>query len=304
VLRISQRTEGDTVVLLVEGRLAGPWVEELRHLLEPLVAAPSAVALEMAGVRFVDAAGERLLRDAISRGARLRRRSSFVAAVTSGAAASATTMGKTPGNARDRDQEVVEAVLAGDERAFVQLVERHHQAMIRVARCVGTQAVAEEVAQDAWVIVLRRLDSWEGRGSLKSWIFRIVANHAQARARHESRTIPFSALEDSVEEGERTVDEHLFHPSGHADFPGGFCKPPEDWRTDRLESREVLDKIREAIDGLPPMQRAVITLRDVAGCDSEEVCAELQVSSANQRVLLHRARRKVRAALDLYLTAA
>lgn len=305
MLRISQRTEGNTVVLLVEGRLAGPWVEELRRVMQPLVEASSTVELELADVGYVDPAGEVLLREAISGGARIRRRSSFVAAVTSGASAPTRDTRQASAEARDSDRDLVAAVLAGDEPAFVELVERHHRSMIRVARChVESDAVAEEVAQDVWAIVLRTIDGWEGRGSLRSWILRIVANQARDRGKRESRTVPFSALESSAEDGERALDHDLFHPQDHADLTGGFCQAPADWRTDLQESREVLSKIQEAIDGLPPMQRAVITLRDVVGCDSDETCAELQVSGANQRVLLHRARRKVRAALDAYLSVA
>jgi len=303
VLRISQRTEGTTVVLLVEGRLAGPWVDELRRVMEPLVEASSAIALELADVHYVDAAGEVLLREAIFGGAQIRRPSTFVAAVTNGTTAWTRLTRQVRSDAWDTDRDLVAAILAGNERAFVQLVERHHRAMIHVARChVESEAVAEEVAQDVWAIVLGTLDGWEGRGTLRSWIFRIVANQARDRGKRESRTVPFSALEAAAEDG--AVDADLFHPQDHADFAGGFCQAPADWQTDRLESREMLGRIQEAIDGLPPMQRTVITLRDVVGCGADETCAELQVSGANQRVLLHRARRKVRAALDAYLSVA
>src|SRR5271165_5121146 len=133
MLRITQRSEGDTVVLVAEGRLAGAWVEELRRVLQPLVDARSAVALELVDVGYVDAAGELLLREAISSGAQVRRSSSFVAAVLT-EVEQEPTPNKAPGNARgrDRDRELVDRVLAGEEHAFVELVEAHHVCMTRV----------------------------------------------------------------------------------------------------------------------------------------------------------------------------
>jgi RNA polymerase sigma-70 factor, ECF subfamily len=196
-----------------------------------------------------------------------------------------------------RDQAVVAALLRGDEAAFLDLVERHHRAMIRLARLhLGSEALAEEVAQDCWLLVLRRLRQWTGRGSLRSWIFGIVVNQARSRAVRESRTVPFSMVES--DDSERRSDA----VSIAGDWPWATDPTAVDgWRTDILERREVLDAIQTAIEALPPRQRAVITLRDVAGCDGAEACAALRLSEGNQRVLLHRARTKVRSAVEAHL---
>jgi RNA polymerase sigma-70 factor, ECF subfamily len=196
-----------------------------------------------------------------------------------------------------RDRAVVAALLRGDEAAFLALVNRHHRAMIHLARLhVRSEALAEEVAQDCWMLVLRQLGQWTGRGSFRSWIFGIVANQARSRAVRESRTVPFSMLEsDDTERCSGAVST------------GGEWQWATDAATveasgpDLLERQETLDAIQTAIEGLPPRQRAVITLRDVAGCDGQEACAVLGLSEGNQRVLLHRARMKVRSAVQGYL---
>jgi len=196
-----------------------------------------------------------------------------------------------------RDGAVVAALLRGDEQAFLSLVQQHHRAMIHLARLhLGNEAFAEEVAQDCWVLVLRRLGQWTGRGSLRSWIFGIVLNQARSRRARESRTVPFSTLE-SKENG----------PCSGAVSAGcswqwaSDAAAVEAWNPDALERREVLEVIHAAIEGLPPRQRAVIALRDVAGCDGREASAALCLSEGNQRVLLHRARAKVRSAVEDYL---
>lgn len=191
---------------------------------------------------------------------------------------------------------MVAALLRGDEAAFVALVKRHHRAMIQLARLhLRSEALAEEVAQDCWVVVLRRLGRWNGRGTLRSWIFGIVVNQARARATRESRTVPFSMLEA----------EDSRCPAGAVAADFSWRRAPDvsvdPWGRDSLERREMLDTIRAAIEDLPPRQRAVIELRDVAGCDGQEACAALRVSEANQRVLLHRARTKVRSVVERYL---
>jgi RNA polymerase sigma-70 factor (ECF subfamily) len=189
------------------------------------------------------------------------------------------------------------ALLRGDEAAFLTLVKRHHRAMIQLARLhLRNDALAEEVAQDCWIVVLRRLGHWTGRGTLRSWILGIVVNQARSRATQESRTIPFSMLErDGAQSGAGAVSD------GCGWQWATDVAPDDAWNRDSLERREILDTIRAAIETLPPRQRAVIELRDVAGCDGQEACAALRLSEANQRVLLHRARTKVRDVVEAYL---
>jgi RNA polymerase sigma-70 factor, ECF subfamily len=188
---------------------------------------------------------------------------------------------------------------AGDERAFETLVERYHGTMIAVARTyVKTRAVAEEVVQDAWVGVLKGLDRFEGRSSLKTWVLRILVNTAMTRGVREARSVPFSSLAPEGEEA--AVDPERFRAPGDA-FPGHWAGYPTDWSTlpeEALAGRETMATIRYAIEQLPLAQRQVITLRDIQGWSTDEVCDALQVSSGNQRVLLHRARSRVRAALE------
>ena len=195
------------------------------------------------------------------------------------------------------DPPVLAALLRGDEAAFLALVRRHHRAMIQLARLhLKNDALAEEVAQDCWVVVLRKLGQWTGRGTLRSWILGIVVNQARSRATRESRTIPLSMLErDGAQSGADAV-------SDGCEWQWATDVAPDDaWSRDSLERREILDTIRAAIEALPPRQRAVIELRDVAGCDGQEACAALRLSEANQRVLLHRARTKVRNVVEAYL---
>jgi RNA polymerase sigma-70 factor (ECF subfamily) len=199
---------------------------------------------------------------------------------------------------RTDDAELV-ALRAGDERAFLALVNRHHAAMVRVARLyVSSQALAEEVVQEAWLGVLKGLHQFEGRSSLKSWIFRIVANCAKGRAVREVRSVPLSSLAtDDEGEGGATVPADRFR--GDEDlWAGHWSRPPSAWQDDQLSSAQMAQAVREAIEALPASQRQVITLRDVEGCDSADVCELLGLSEGNQRVLLHRARAKVRAAVE------
>jgi len=202
--------------------------------------------------------------------------------------------------ASPEDLALVERLKAGDELAFMMLVEQHQAAMLRIARMyVSSQAVAEEVVQDAWVGILRGLDRFEGRSSLRTWMYRILANIAKTRGQRESRSVPFSSLAGNDLE-EPAVDESWFHPAGHG-AEGGWSTLPRDWRgfpEDRLLAGETLGVIRDAIEMLPPMQAEVIRLRDVLGWSSEDVRNALEISETNQRVLLHRARSKVRSALE------
>jgi RNA polymerase sigma-70 factor, ECF subfamily len=197
--------------------------------------------------------------------------------------------------------ELVQALRAGDEAAFRTFVDRYHASMVRLAMSfVSTRATAEEVTQEAWVGVLRGLDRFEGRSSLKTWIFRILTNTAKTRAVREGRQVPFSSLADP--EDEPAVDPSRFQGSGSR-WAGHWAAAPTRWETvpdARLLSGELRERLDGAIAALPPMQRQVITLRDVEGWSSDEVCNVLELSETNQRVLLHRARSKVRTALETY----
>lgn len=190
----------------------------------------------------------------------------------------------------------------GDSVAFEMLVDRLTPSMLRVARAhVSTQAVAEEVVQDTWLGVLRGLDKFEGRSSVRTWVFRILMNQAKTRGVREKRTVPFASLAADETDGEfNAVDAARFQPAGHR-VEGHWASPPPRWDEQpeaRLESRETISAIRDAIDDLPPAQRNVITLRDVEGWDAAEVCDALGLTEGNQRVLLHRARSRVRQALE------
>ena len=192
---------------------------------------------------------------------------------------------------------LVSALRAGDERAFAELVDMYSAGMRRFAlSIVRNGAIADEVVQEAWLNVLRGLERFEGRSALKTWIFRIVANTAKTRAERESRSVPFSAFANESADDEPAVDPARFRNPLH---PGGWTSFPEPW--ERLEARETRDVIAEAIEQLPPAQRLVISMRDVEGWSAEEVCNVLELSESNQRVLLHRARSKVRAALERHL---
>ena len=191
----------------------------------------------------------------------------------------------------------------GDELAFEALVDRHYATMLAVARgYVRTRAIAEEVVQEAWLSVLNGIDRFEGRSSLRIWIMRIVVNIAISRGEREARSVPFSAF--ASEEGdEPAVDPERFRDQSDG-FPGHWRAYPGNWAAlpdDALLGRETLDVVTSAIEELPDAQRVVITMRDVAGCSPEEVCGMLGVSDGNQRVLLHRARSHVRAALERHM---
>jgi RNA polymerase sigma-70 factor, ECF subfamily len=196
---------------------------------------------------------------------------------------------------------VVEALRAGDESAFRSLVREYGPSMLRVARMyVGSRAVAEEVVQEAWVAVLNGIGRFEGRSSLKTWIFRILTNIAKTRGQREGRSIPFSSLAPDGG-GEPSVDPDRFL-GDDSRFPGHWASPPRSFGPeDRLLSDETMAVVEAAIAELPPTQAIVISMRDVEGWSAEEACNALDISETNQRVLLHRARSKVRQALEDYL---
>jgi RNA polymerase sigma-70 factor, ECF subfamily len=197
------------------------------------------------------------------------------------------------------ERELVAALQAGDERAFATLVDRYHSTLVRVAMTfVRDRHVAEDVAHDTWLGVIRGIDRFRGESSLKTWIFRILTNIATSRAVRERRTIPFSALGG---DDDPAVDEERFHPVGHRSA-GHWATPPTSWPDQIVAAKETLDCIRAAIETLPAMQQRVITLRDVEGWSPDEICTVLGLTVENQRVLLHRARSKVRAAIERHLS--
>ncbi len=200
------------------------------------------------------------------------------------------------------DVAVVAALQRGDEAVFAELVTAYSSSLLRLAQdFVRTRSVAEEVVQETWLAVLNGIDRFERRSSLKTWVFRILVNTAKTRGVREARTVPFSALVD--EGNERAVPEERFRGADD-EWPGHWASPPRSLDTvpeERLLARETRGRIAEALATLPESQRVVVTLRDVAGWDADEVCEALDLSEGNQRVLLHRGRAKLRAALERYL---
>ena len=201
----------------------------------------------------------------------------------------------------DDDGRLLAALKAGDEGAFMAIVDAWGPGMLRLARMhVPTRAVAEEVVQEAWVGVLRGIDRFEGRSSLKTWAFRIVVNNAKTRGVRESRSVPFSSAGDGGEGP--SVDPARFRGSDDR-WPGHWAAPPEPFPEQALLERETRDVALRAIAALPSRQQEIVTLRDIEGFSSEEACNALDVSETNQRVLLHRARSKVRRALEEHVNA-
>lgn len=204
------------------------------------------------------------------------------------------------------DLDLIARLRARDEAAFMGLVERLQPALIRVARMyVQSQAVAEEVAQETWLGVLQGIDGFEGRSSLRTWIFRICANIAKTRGQREGRSVPFAALAGDDLDAPSLPESFFQGPDGP--HPNAWSSLPADWTgfpQARMESAELRRVIGRAIDALPPMQAEVIRLRDVLGWTSEEVRNALELSETNQRVLLHRARAKVRRAVEAYMESA
>jgi RNA polymerase sigma-70 factor (ECF subfamily) len=198
-------------------------------------------------------------------------------------------------SAADADGQLLERLRAGDEQAFVALVTRHRSAMLHLARSdVASSAIAEEVVQDTWVAVLRGLDGFAGRSSFKTWLLRILVNRARSTGVREQRSI---AIGDAAP----AVDRARF------DASGAWMAPPQHWvedSDDRLLAQGLAEQIQALLDELPPRQREVVMLRDVDGLSGEEVCEVLEISEANQRVLLHRGRSRLRQALELELARA
>ena len=206
------------------------------------------------------------------------------------------------------DRRLVQGLRDGDDAVYAELLRRWHPAMLRVARMyVRDRSTAEEVVQETWLAVLQGIDRFEGRSSLKTWVFRILTNRAKTRGGREARSVPFSALGGETEAGEPAVPEERFLSAEDPRAPHGWATPPRSWAQvpeERLEARETIDCIRMAIADLPDAQRTVIALRDIDGWSAAEVCDALEITDANQRVLLHRARSKVRLACEAQLEAA
>ncbi len=203
---------------------------------------------------------------------------------------------------------LVAALRAGDERAFALVVEQLNGPLLRLARLyVPNVAAAEEVVQETWLGVLRGLDRFEARSSFRTWVFRIATNRAMTRGRHERRDIPLSILLDPADDpGGPAVDPERFLAPGQQ-WAGHWAVPPERWAPDveaHLLAKETRALIEASIEDLAPAQRIVMTLRDVEGWDADEVCAALEITPGNQRVLLHRARSRVRAALERHFSPA
>jgi RNA polymerase sigma-70 factor (ECF subfamily) len=205
----------------------------------------------------------------------------------------------TPDSAGTDDRDLVAALRRGDQDAFAALVDRHYPAMVRLARSyVADRDAAEDVVQDAWLGLLRGLDGFAGRASLKTWLFGILVNCARSSRRRDWRALPFSALPEP--DDEPTIDPDRFHPEGHR-WAGHWSAPPDPWPEEHLLASEIGGYLAIALSHLPARQRAVLTLRDIEGWPPSEICALFDISKSNERVLLHRARAHIRRELELYL---
>lgn len=191
------------------------------------------------------------------------------------------------------DAELVARLRAGEEAAFVELVERYHSQLIRLAGSFLSRAeTAEDVAQETWLALLNGIDRFEGRSSVKTWLFQICVNRARTVGVREHRTVPVAEIGPAVD-------------AAHFTTAGDWATPPTAW-PDRLaeeaDDAELVVLIRRAVDALPPLQRAVVTLRDVQGLTGKQACELLSITEANQRVLLHRGREQVRLAMNRAVT--
>jgi RNA polymerase sigma-70 factor (ECF subfamily) len=198
------------------------------------------------------------------------------------------------------ERRLIDALRAGDEGAFIELLRLHGPAMLRVARSyVSSHAVAEEVVQETWLAVIRGIHRFEERSSLKTWLYRILTNTAMTRAEREGRSAPFSSLAGDDPDEPAVDPDRFLGPEGR--WPGHWASPPRATPEQALLAKEARERIQAAIERLPGTQRLVITLRDVAGLESGEVCDLLDLSEGNHRVILHRARSRVRESLEAYV---
>jgi RNA polymerase sigma-70 factor (ECF subfamily) len=191
--------------------------------------------------------------------------------------------------AMDTDSLLLRRLRDGEEQAFTLLVERYNPALLRLALSfVASRAVAEEVVQDTWLAVLRGLGRFEERSSLRTWMFTILVNRARTTGVREARSVPLA-------DAGPAVDASRFGPSG------AWAAPPEHWieeAENRVDAVKLSELLRGGLDGLPPRQREVVLLRDIEGLSSAEACSVLEISEANQRVLLHRGRSRLRQLLE------
>jgi RNA polymerase sigma-70 factor, ECF subfamily len=199
------------------------------------------------------------------------------------------------------EQELIGRLRKGDESAFDELVNKHHGALIRMAMShVADREVAEEVAQDTWMAVIESLNRFEGRSSLRTWIFGILIHKAKDRGIREKRHTTFSAFKSFDNEHDEAVDPMRFHQSG--EWAGHWAFPPQPWDDQTpeklLASQQAVTAMQEAIAALPPTLREVLILRDVEGVESREVCELLEITETNLYVRLHRARERVRQAVE------
>ncbi len=205
---------------------------------------------------------------------------------------------------RSAEADLIDRLRGGDEAAFVCLVNAYSASLRRFALAfVPNDAVAEEVVQETWLAVLTGIARFEGRSSVKTWIFKILANRAKTRAIRERRTINFSELGDPFEPDQPAVDPARFLPASHPTWPGHWASPLDTWSAsaeDAVVGRETMGVLQRELDRLPASQRVVVALRDVQGWPAAEVCEVLGLSEANQRVLLHRGRSRLRGVLENY----
>jgi RNA polymerase sigma-70 factor (ECF subfamily) len=205
---------------------------------------------------------------------------------------------------RSAEADLIDRLRGGDEATFVCLVNSFSASLKRLALAfVSTDAVADEVVQETWLAVLTGITRFEGRSSVKTWIFKILTNRAKTRAIRERRTINFSELEDPMEPDRPAVDPTRFLPAAHPTHPGHWASPLEAWSAsaeDAVVAREMMGVLEREMDRLPPAQRVVVALRDMHGWPAAEVCDVLGLSEANQRVLLHRGRSRLRGVLEAY----
>ncbi len=198
------------------------------------------------------------------------------------------------------DPEFVDRLRRGEHDAYRALVRRFHASLVRfAASIIGSHAQAEEVVQDSWIAVYSGVGRFEGRSSLVTWIFSIVMNRARTRVSREGRTVGLGALMEGTSPSERGVPLSEFKPDGH------WVEVPRLWdelNPERIVGgRQLWDHVQTVIDGLPAGQKAVILLRDMEGRDAEETCEVLEISAENQRVLLHRARSRIRKEIDILI---
>jgi RNA polymerase sigma-70 factor (ECF subfamily) len=204
---------------------------------------------------------------------------------------------------RTSEAELIDRLQRGDEAAFTWLVDTYSPSLKRLALVfVSVDAVAEEVVQETWMAVLTGVGRFEGRSSLKTWLFKILTNRAKTRAGREKRTVGFSELEPEDGDGP-VVGPERFLPPDDPNFAGHWSTPPYPWSVTAEQAvlrRETMDVLRRGFENLPRSQRTVVMLRDVEGWPAHEVCAALELSEANQRVLLHRGRSRLRSILEKY----